>query len=63
MFGIPGIFGTVPEDDLSDLRREASGRLRRQRHRGPDRSGIYVDPQAIVVRERLVMDSKPSPPH
>jgi len=54
MCSILGIFGQSG-DDLSKLRREAIERSQRQRHRGPDWSGIYLDARAIVVHERLAI--------
>jgi asparagine synthase (glutamine-hydrolysing) len=53
MCSILGIFGLQPGDDLISLRRAVLDRSQRQRHRGPDWSGIYVDDGAILVHERL----------
>jgi asparagine synthase (glutamine-hydrolysing) len=53
MCSILGIFGLQPGDDLISLRRAVLDRSQRQRHRGPDWSGIYVDEGAILVHERL----------
>lgn len=55
MCSILGIVGLGQEDDRDDLRRKALERSRRQRHRGPDWSGIYVDEGAILVHERLAI--------
>lgn len=55
MCAIFGIFGLQPGDDLHALRREALDRSRRQRHRGPDWSGVHVDDAAILVHERLAI--------
>ncbi|MFN3702608.1 asparagine synthase B [Thermomonas sp.] len=55
MCAIFGIFGLQPGDDLHALRREALDRSRRQRHRGPDWSGVHVDEGAILVHERLAI--------
>jgi asparagine synthase (glutamine-hydrolysing) len=52
---ILGIFGLQPGDDPTKLRREALERSQRQRHRGPDWSGVYVDDGAILVHERLAI--------
>jgi asparagine synthase (glutamine-hydrolysing) len=53
MCSILGIFGTQAGDDLTELRQEALERSQRQRHRGPDWSGIYLDEGVILVHERL----------
>jgi len=42
-------------DDLLALRRKALERSQRQRHRGPDWSGVYVSGGAILVHERLAI--------
>ena len=55
MCAIFGIFGLQPGDDLHALRREALDRSRRQRHRGPDWSGVHADDAAILVHERLAI--------
>jgi asparagine synthase (glutamine-hydrolysing) len=55
MCAILAIFGLQPGDDLVTLRREALERSRRQRHRGPDWSGVYLDEGAILVHERLAI--------
>lgn len=55
MCSIFGMFGLQPGDDLSALRREALERSQRQRHRGPDWSGVHVDEGAILVHERLAI--------
>ncbi|WP_374556880.1 asparagine synthase B [Thermomonas sp.] len=55
MCAIFGMFGLQPGDDLHALRREALDRSRRQRHRGPDWSGVHVDDAAILVHERLAI--------
>ncbi|MCY7355429.1 MAG: asparagine synthase B, partial [Lysobacter sp.] len=55
MCSILGIFGLQPGDDLNSLRRQALERSQRQRHRGPDWSGVYVDDGAILVHERLAI--------
>lgn len=55
MCSIFGIFGLQPGDDLQALRRQALEQSQRQRHRGPDWSGVYVDERAILVHERLAI--------
>ncbi|MEJ7745394.1 MAG: asparagine synthase B [Luteimonas sp.] len=55
MCSILGIFGLQPGDDLNFLRRQALERSQRQRHRGPDWSGVHVDDGAILVHERLAI--------
>ena len=55
MCSILGIFGLAPGDDLPRLRRDALALSRRQRHRGPDWSGVHADPGAILVHERLAI--------
>ena len=51
MCSIFGIFGLQPGDDLAALRRQSLEHSQRQRHRGPDWSGVYVDDGAILVHE------------
>ncbi len=55
MCSILGIFGLQPGDDAHALRRSALERSQRQRHRGPDWSGIHQDDGAILVHERLAI--------
>lgn len=55
MCSILGIFDLRPQDDLAALRRHALDLSRRQRHRGPDWSGVYADPHAVLVHERLAI--------
>lgn len=55
MCSILGIFGLQPGDDLAGLRRQALERSQRQRHRGPDWSGVHADAGAILVHERLAI--------
>ena len=55
MCSIFGMFGLQPGDDLTALRRQALELSQRQRHRGPDWSGVYVDAGAILVHERLAI--------
>jgi asparagine synthase (glutamine-hydrolysing) len=55
MCGILGIFDLAPGDDLASLRRLALELSQRQRHRGPDWSGVFIDAGAILVHERLAI--------
>ena len=55
MCSILGIFGLQPGDDAHALRRSALERSQRQRHRGPDWSGIHQDDGALLVHERLAI--------
>ncbi|MFT3762889.1 MAG: asparagine synthase B [Pseudoxanthomonas sp.] len=55
MCSIFGIFGLQPGDDLQALRRQSLELSQRQRHRGPDWSGVYLDEGAILVHERLAI--------
>ncbi|MGH8077466.1 MAG: asparagine synthase B, partial [Lysobacter sp.] len=55
MCSILGIFGLQPGDDVGALRRQALELSQRQRHRGPDWSGVYLDDGAILVHERLAI--------
>jgi len=55
MCSIFGIFDLQPGDDLAALRRTALELSQRQRHRGPDWSGVFVDAGVILVHERLAI--------
>ena len=55
MCSIFGMFDLQPGDDLAALRRQALELSQRQRHRGPDWSGVFVDAGAILVHERLAI--------
>lgn len=55
MCSIFGIFGLQAGDDLPALRRHALESSQRQRHRGPDWSGVYLDDGALLVHERLAI--------
>ncbi len=55
MCSILGIFGLQAGDDVPALRRLALELSQRQRHRGPDWSGVYADEGAILVHERLAI--------
>jgi asparagine synthase (glutamine-hydrolysing) len=55
MCSIFGIFDLQSFDESQQLRREALERSARQRHRGPDWSGVYLDAGAILVHERLAI--------
>ncbi|MFN2438816.1 MAG: asparagine synthetase B, partial [Chitinophagaceae bacterium] len=53
MCGIIGIFDLKKSAD--DLRGQALSMSRKQRHRGPDWSGISMNDNAILVHERLAI--------
>lgn len=55
MCSIFGIFHLQPGDDRVALRRQALEYSQRQRHRGPDWSGVHADDGAILVHERLAI--------
>ncbi|MEO7432426.1 MAG: asparagine synthase B [Dokdonella sp.] len=55
MCSIFGMFDLQPGDDLAALRLQALELSQRQRHRGPDWSGVFVDAGAILVHERLAI--------
>jgi asparagine synthase (glutamine-hydrolysing) len=55
MCSIFGMFDLQSGDDLAGLRIQALELSRRQRHRGPDWSGVFVDQGAILVHERLAI--------
>ncbi|MEP7184662.1 MAG: asparagine synthase B [Rhodanobacter sp.] len=55
MCSIFGMFDLQPGDDLTALRRQALELSQRQRHRGPDWSGVFVDAGAVLVHERLAI--------
>ncbi|WP_184504676.1 asparagine synthase B [Rhodanobacter sp. ANJX3] len=55
MCSIFGMFDLQSGDDLAQLRRHALELSLRQRHRGPDWSGVFVDAGAILVHERLAI--------
>ncbi len=55
MCSIFGIFGLQAGDDKTTLRRQALELSQRQRHRGPDWSGVFLDEGAILVHERLAI--------
>lgn len=55
MCSIFGIFGLQAGDDKIALRRQALDLSQRQRHRGPDWSGVFLDDGAILVHERLAI--------
>ncbi len=43
------------QSDLSELRKKALDQTKRQRHRGPDWSGIYTHQNTILAHERLAI--------
>ncbi len=51
MCGIVGIFDL--KKNAEELRTQALQMSRKQRHRGPDWSGIFMSDNAILVHERL----------
>lgn len=55
MCSILGIFDLRPGADLLALRPLALALSARQRHRGPDWSGVYAEPAALLVHERLAI--------
>ncbi|MGB0134841.1 asparagine synthase B, partial [Dokdonella sp.] len=55
MCSILGIFDLQPGDNQPALRRLALELSQRQRHRGPDWSGVHADERAILVHERLAI--------
>ena len=55
MCGILGIFDLKQREDMQSLRSHALELSRRQRHRGPDWSGVYIDDGAVLVHERLAI--------
>ncbi len=55
MCSILGWFDLAPGDDYAALRSRALEMSQRQRHRGPDWSGVHVDAGAILVHERLAI--------
>jgi len=55
MCSIFGMFDLQPGDDLAVLRQQALELSQRQRHRGPDWSGVFVDAGVILVHERLAI--------
>ncbi len=55
MCSILGVFDLRPGADLTPLRPLALSLSARQRHRGPDWSGVHVDANALLVHERLAI--------
>lgn len=55
MCGLVAIFGLKPGTELEPLRRQAVQAAARLRHRGPDWSGVYADPGAVLAHERLAI--------
>ena len=55
MCSILGIFDPSPVADLSALRAQALAQSAKQRHRGPDWSGVYSAPGVLLVHERLAI--------
>ncbi len=55
MCSILGVFDLRPGADVGPLRPLALSLSARQRHRGPDWSGVHVEPRALLVHERLAI--------
>lgn len=55
MCSILALLGLQADDDRDALRRHAVELSRRQRHRGPDWSGVHADDHVILVHERLAI--------
>ncbi len=55
MCSIFGVFNLAQGQDLERLRETALRQSRLQRHRGPDWSGSYTHPNAVLAHERLAI--------
>ncbi len=55
MCSILGLFDLSPGADVTALRPLALALSARQRHRGPDWSGVYSEPRCLLVHERLAI--------
>ncbi len=55
MCSILGILDIPPGDDVRALRALALRQSARMRHRGPDWSGVFADPRAVLAHERLAI--------
>lgn len=55
MCSILTAFDLRPGADLTSLRPLALSLSARQRHRGPDWSGVHAEPRALLVHERLAI--------
>jgi asparagine synthase (glutamine-hydrolysing) len=55
MCGIVAVFDLAADDDLATLRARAVAASSRQRHRGPDWSGVFAEPRAVLAHERLAI--------
>ena len=55
MCSILGLFDLTPGADLTPLRPLALSLSSRQRHRGPDWSGVYTESRCLLVHERLAI--------
>jgi asparagine synthase (glutamine-hydrolysing) len=55
MCSILGLFDLTPGADVTPLRPLAMSLSARQRHRGPDWSGVYAEPRCLLVHERLAI--------
>ncbi|MBI5502084.1 MAG: asparagine synthase B [Deltaproteobacteria bacterium] len=55
MCSILGVLDLRPGADVQPLRPLALALSARQRHRGPDWSGVYAEPRCLLVHERLAI--------
>ena len=55
IFGLLELQPDLTDDQRKSLRREVLAHSRRQRHRGPDWSGVHADEHAILAHERLAI--------
>ncbi|MEM1080867.1 MAG: asparagine synthase B, partial [Pseudomonadota bacterium] len=55
IFGLLDLPSDLTTDQRTALRREVLAHSRRQRHRGPDWSGVHADEGAILAHERLAI--------
>lgn len=55
MCSILGLYDPRPGADLMPMRPLALSLSARQRHRGPDWSGVYAEPRCLLVHERLAI--------
>lgn len=55
MCSILGVLDLPTHEHLPSLRREVLAASARQRHRGPDWSGVAIHPRAILAHERLAI--------
>ena len=55
MCGIVGVFELKAGDDVEAVRRRAVACSSKQRHRGPDWSGVFASAGAVLAHERLAI--------